>query len=77
MNATIIQDPQIRSGKPIIKGTRVTVDEILGWLAAGMDFPEIEREYGITKTQVAAAVQYVRGWTMGESVQAYALSPGR
>ena len=43
--------PGIRSGKPCIKGTRITVQDILEYLAGGMtpdqivgDFPEIQVE---------------------------------
>ena len=45
----IILDKNIRFGKPCIKGTRVTVGDILQWLSSGMtnkeiinDFPELE-----------------------------------
>lgn len=44
----IVLDPAIRSGKPIIRGTRITVADILDYLAAGMspsdivaDFPDL------------------------------------
>lgn len=44
-------DPEIRSGKPCIKGTRITVYDILEYLAGGMsedeilsDFPSLSRE---------------------------------
>jgi uncharacterized protein (DUF433 family) len=44
-------DPAIRSGKPCIKGTRITVYDILEYLAGGMsedeilqDFPSLSRE---------------------------------
>ncbi len=44
-------DPNIRFGKPCIKGTRITVYDVLGWLAAGMtneqiltDYPELKLE---------------------------------
>jgi uncharacterized protein (DUF433 family) len=44
-------DPSIRSGKPCIKGTRITVYDILEYLAGGMteeqilrDFPSLARE---------------------------------
>ena len=45
-------DPDIRSGKPCIKGTRITVGDILQWLASGMsvtdileDFPSLKEEH--------------------------------
>ncbi len=44
-------DPNIRFGKPCIKGTRISVADILGWLASDAsfeeileDFPELKRE---------------------------------
>jgi uncharacterized protein (DUF433 family) len=44
-------DPSVRSGKPCIKGTRITVYDILEYLAGGMsengileDFPDLTRE---------------------------------
>jgi len=44
-------DPAIRSGKPCIKGTRITVYDVLEYLAGGMtedellsDFPDLTRE---------------------------------
>lgn len=43
-------DPAVRSGKPCIRGTRMTVTDILEYLASGMtetaiieDFPELSR----------------------------------
>ena len=47
----IVIDPAIRSGKPCIKGTRITVYDVLEYLAGGMsegelldDFPDLSRE---------------------------------
>jgi uncharacterized protein (DUF433 family) len=44
-------EPDKRSGKPCIRNMRITVGDILGWLAAGMshdaiieDFPELTKE---------------------------------
>jgi uncharacterized protein (DUF433 family) len=41
-------DPNIRFGKPCVKGTRITVYDVLGYLASGMteadileDFPQL------------------------------------
>jgi uncharacterized protein (DUF433 family) len=54
-------DPEIRFGKPCIKGTRIAVADILGWLAAGMsyeeiieDFPQINREHILAVLAFAA-----------------------
>ena len=54
----IIVDKKTRFGKPVIKGTRITVDEVLGGLAAGMTFEEIEKEYGVKKKGILAALKY-------------------
>lgn len=67
----IIIDPTIRFGKPIVKGTRVTVEEVIGALAGGMDFIEITKEYGLTKNQILSAVRYIAGWMQGEVTQKY------
>ena len=52
-------DPGIRFGKPYLKDTRITVADVLGWMASGMsseeilvDFPELILE------QVAACLDY-------------------
>ncbi len=44
-------EPDKRGGKPCIRGMRITVYDVLGWLAAGMshaeildDFPELTEE---------------------------------
>jgi len=54
----IIIDEKIRFGKPIIEGTRITVDEVLGALAGGMTFEEIEYEYGVKREDILAALKY-------------------
>ncbi len=54
----IVIDTEIRHGKPVIKGTRVPVDIILGSLAGGMQIGEVAKEYGIEKEDVLAAMEY-------------------
>lgn len=56
--AEIIVDEKKRFGKPIIKGTRITVDEVLGALAGGMTYEEIKQEYGINRDGILAALKY-------------------
>jgi uncharacterized protein (DUF433 family) len=50
-NTIITIEPGKRSGKPCIRGMRITVSDVLGYLAAGMsvveildDFPELTEE---------------------------------
>lgn len=54
----IIVDKDIRHGKPIIRGTRVPVDIILGSLAGGMSYKEICDEYGIENDDIRSAIEY-------------------
>ena len=52
MNDQIVVDPQICHGKPVIRGTRMPVSLVVGSLAGGMSFDEVEREYGLTRAQI-------------------------
>ena len=38
-------EPGKRGGKPCVRGLRITVYDVLGWLAAGMQEQEILRDY--------------------------------
>jgi len=75
--AKIIVDPKIRFGKPTIEGTRITVEEVIGALGGGMDFSEIEKEYGLTKKQILSAIRYIAGWIKGEETKNYVVPPRR
>ncbi len=59
MKSLIMQDPQILGGKPIIAGTRMSVETILELLSSGLEKNEIIKEYPfLTKAQIQAAVDY-------------------
>ena len=51
-------DKDVRFGKPVIEGTRVPVDIIVGKIAGGMTTEEVMKEYDLTKQQVMAALKY-------------------
>lgn len=38
-------NPEKRFGKPCIRDTRITVYDVLGWLASGMTFDEIIQDF--------------------------------
>jgi uncharacterized protein (DUF433 family) len=65
----IVINEKIRHGKPIIEGTRITVEEVMGALVGGMTYEEIEREYGITKKDILAAIEYTSSFFRGEKVR--------
>ena len=64
----IIIDESVRHGKPIIEGTRISVDEVLGALAGGMTYKEIEKEYGIRKKEIILALEYAVSLIRGEEI---------
>ena len=52
-------DPDIMLGKPIIKGTRITVELILRKLSEGMTIDELIQAYPhLTKDDILAALSY-------------------
>ncbi len=58
-NDLITQDPKILGGKPIVAGTRMSVENILELLSSGMEIREILKEYPfLGKKQVQAAIGY-------------------
>lgn len=51
--------PGKRSGRPCIKGTRITVYDVLGWLSQGMRVSEIVSDYPVlTESSVRACLAY-------------------
>ncbi len=54
----ILIDDKIHFGKPVIKGTRIPVELIIGKLAGGMTFEEVQREYQISRDDLLAALDY-------------------
>jgi len=59
MNSFIVVDPKICSGKPIIKGTRIMVKNILGMLAGGYGIERILNAYPeLTREMIQAALEY-------------------
>jgi uncharacterized protein (DUF433 family) len=59
MNARISIDANICHGKPVIKGTRVLVSNILSSLAAGESIEEIIKDYpNIMRNDIIAALEF-------------------
>ena len=51
--------PEIRFGKPCIKGTRISVGDILSWLGSGMSAEEILHDFPeLKKDDILAALSY-------------------
>ena len=59
MKSRITFDPKILSGKPIVRGTRISVEFILELLSSGMGIDDIMKEYShLKKEDILAAVSY-------------------
>ena len=57
----IVSTPDVIRGKPRIKGTRIPVSLILGYLAAGKTVPEIIADLpDLEEIHIAACLQYAR-----------------
>jgi len=66
----ITLDAKIRFGKPVIKGTRVPVELILGKLAGGMSYDEVMAEYDLGREDILAALDYASKLLAGEEIRA-------
>ena len=52
-------DPNVRFGKPCVRGTRITVGDILGYLAGGMSEPELLADFPqLTHDDIRACLTY-------------------
>jgi uncharacterized protein (DUF433 family) len=55
----IVIDPQILAGKPVIRGTRLSVEFVLSLLAAGQSENDLLHNYpGITREDILACLSY-------------------
>ncbi len=54
----VVVDREVRFGKPVIKGTRVPVELVIGKLAGGMAIEEVMKEYDLTRENVLNALSY-------------------
>lgn len=65
----IVSDPAILRGKPRLKGTRIPVGLVLGYLAAGNTAEEIVKELpDLKQEQIAACLDYARELAEFEAV---------
>ncbi|HLJ27887.1 MAG TPA: DUF433 domain-containing protein [Candidatus Angelobacter sp.] len=58
MHNRVTIDPAICHGKPVICGTRTPVSIVVGSLAGGMSFEEVQREYDLTIEDIRAALKF-------------------
>ena len=63
-------DADVMGGKPVIRGTRVPVETIIGFLAAGEDIATVCDQFDITEPDVRAALAYAADVLKDERVHA-------
>ncbi len=64
----IHSDPDILGGKPVVKGTRISVELILEYLAEGASVPEILDGYDhLTEADIRAAIAFTHDLLVKEA----------
>ena len=59
MSERIVINPDVCNGRPVVRGTRVTVQTVLEFLAAGDSVADVLEEYpGLTREDVQACLDY-------------------
>jgi uncharacterized protein (DUF433 family) len=71
----IISDPEVMLGKPVVAGTRVTVEFILEQLAAGETVEEVMDQYDLTRQQVYSALRFAAELARIDTVHPIHLTP--
>jgi uncharacterized protein (DUF433 family) len=68
-SARIVLDPAVLAGKPVIRGTRLSVDFVIGLMADGWSEADILRNYpGLSRDDLAACLAYARDALRSEKV---------
>ena len=66
----ITADPKICHGKPVFKGTRILVSDVLELLASGMSIKEIIEEYpSLNEEMIREALEYAAKIIKGNHVK--------
>lgn len=65
----ITLDPNVLAGKPVIRGTRIAVEFVIGLMADGWSEADIRSNYpGITREDIIACLAYARDSLSSEKV---------
>ena len=65
----IVLDPAILAGKPVVRGTRLSVEFVIGLMADGWSEADILANYpGLTRDDIAACLAYARDVLNSERV---------
>jgi uncharacterized protein (DUF433 family) len=58
MHDRITLDREVCHGKAVIRGTRVPVARVIGYLAGGMSYEDVQRDFDLTEEDIRAALDY-------------------
>lgn len=64
----IVVNPKVMVGKPVIKGTRVAVYEVVARVAQGHNFKDITEDLDITENDIKASLMYAEKLLEGEEI---------
>jgi uncharacterized protein (DUF433 family) len=65
----VVLDPAVLAGKPVIRGTRLSVEFVIGLMAEGWNETDIMTNYsGITHEDIMACLAYARDTLSSEKV---------
>ncbi|MGZ9073600.1 MAG: DUF433 domain-containing protein [Rhodoplanes sp.] len=65
----IVSDPGIMMGKPVVRGTRITVEHILRRLGSGDSIEQLLEDHpGLTVEDIRAAQAFAADYIAGEDV---------
>ncbi len=74
--SVIVQDPEIHSGEPVFRGTRVPFQTLLDYLEGGETLDEFLEQYpGVTRENAIAALEGAKAGTVVEVRPAKAKGP--
>ena len=69
MNERIVLDPQVLVGKPVVRGTRLAVEFIVGLLADGWSQQDVLDNYpGLQREDIMACLAYARERLQAERI---------
>jgi uncharacterized protein (DUF433 family) len=63
----IVRDPVVLAGKPVIRGTRISVEFVIGAMADGWSVGDILADYpGLTSDDITPCLNYARDLVSSE-----------
>lgn len=66
----IVSDPEIMTGKPVVRGTRITVELLLDKLGRGMSVEELLAAYPhLSREDILAALRFAVDWLRLEDIE--------